>query len=81
MALRIDRRDLMPFLAALRKAAGLTQADLAPAFGRSQSGVSKVEQSADPSLSQLRRYAAGLGLDIEVRILDRAVSSGERAEA
>ncbi|GAA4674573.1 hypothetical protein GCM10023197_32710 [Gordonia humi] len=54
------------FLAALvahRTAAGLTQADLAAAWGRHKTAVSQFEQPGnDPRLSTIRRYAASIGV-------------------
>lgn len=49
-------------LVALRESSGLTQADLAAAWGRHRTAVSQFEQPGnDPRLSTIRRYAASIG--------------------
>ncbi|UOW93710.1 helix-turn-helix DNA binding domain protein [Gordonia phage Wrigley] len=49
-------------LIALRDAAGLTQSDLAAAWGRHKTTVSQFEQPGnDPRMSTVRRYAASIG--------------------
>jgi transcriptional regulator with XRE-family HTH domain len=62
---RIDARVMetmasMP-LAELRKAIGLTQAQLAAALDTGQGSVSKIENATDMYLSTLRRFVAALG--------------------
>lgn len=62
---RVDaqvREDLasMP-LAEVRKAIGLTQAQLAETLDMGQGGVSKIENAADMYLSTLRRFVEALG--------------------
>ncbi|MCF8570452.1 helix-turn-helix domain-containing protein [Gordonia sp. HY002] len=50
-------------LVAHRAASGLTQADLAAAWGRHKTAVSQFEQPGnDPKLSTIRRYAASAGI-------------------
>jgi transcriptional regulator with XRE-family HTH domain len=48
-------------LAQLRRKLGLTQAQLAPRIGISQSDLSKLERRRDVRLSSLRSYARALG--------------------
>jgi transcriptional regulator with XRE-family HTH domain len=57
-------------LAALRKAAGLGQADVADALGIRQPSVSKIERQADMNISTLRDYVGAVGgeLDLVVRL-------------
>lgn len=63
-------------LAALRKRAGKTQAEVAAALAISQSDVSKLERRNDLRLSTLRRYVAALGgrVDVTVRLGDATVA-------
>ncbi len=53
-------------LAGLRRAAGLTQADVAAALGVSQARVSQIEHGRVDSLDVLRAYAAALGGEVSV---------------
>lgn len=54
--------EFLANLVALREEAGLTQADLAAAWGRHKTAVSQFEQPGnDPRLSTIRRYAASIG--------------------
>ena len=53
-------------LAQLRRARGLTQADVATRMRISQSDVSKLERRHDVRLSTLRGYLAALGTDTRV---------------
>jgi DNA-binding XRE family transcriptional regulator len=52
---------LVTGLAQLRRELGLTQAQLAPRVGISQSDLSKLERRRDVRLSSLRSYARALG--------------------
>ncbi|MER7770249.1 helix-turn-helix transcriptional regulator [Kitasatospora sp. NPDC096140] len=60
-------------LAELRKAAGLTQKQVAGLMGVSQARVSQIEHGQVDSLDNLRAYAAAIGGEVEV-----AVRQGER---
>ncbi|MFI9159063.1 helix-turn-helix domain-containing protein [Kitasatospora aureofaciens] len=60
-------------LAGLRKAAGLTQKEVAGLMGVSQARVSQIEHGQVDSLDNLRAYAAAIGGEVEV-----AVRQGER---
>ncbi|WP_324750997.1 helix-turn-helix domain-containing protein [Sphingomonas sp. LY54] len=57
-------------LAAIRKAVGMGQAEVADALGIKQPSVSKIERQADMNLSTLREYIAAIGgeLDLVVRL-------------
>lgn len=50
-------------LATIRKAAELTQKDIAAAMGRDQSSVSKMEARSDMLLSTLAEYLLAAGVD------------------
>ena len=50
-------------LATIRKAAELTQKDIAAAMGRDQSSVSKMETRSDMLLSTLAEYLLAAGVD------------------
>ncbi len=51
-------------LAEIRKAIGLTQAELAERMDATQGGISKVENAADMYLTTLRKYVEALGGDL-----------------
>jgi DNA-binding XRE family transcriptional regulator len=55
-----------PSLAALRRALGITQAQLASRTGMSQSDLSKLERRGDMRLSTLQTYASGLGARLRI---------------
>lgn len=69
-------RDEMPMFDAIlaaRKAAGLTQAQVAERMGTKAPAVARLENalitgSPSPSLATLRKYAAALGKRLEVRL-------------
>jgi transcriptional regulator with XRE-family HTH domain len=68
---RIDARYLelrkdMESLAALRKAAGKAQVDIAASLKISQPSVSKIEKQTDMYLSTLRNYVEAVGGDLEL---------------
>jgi len=56
-------------LRALREACGVTQADLAERPQQDQSQVSRVEAEDDHLVSTLRRYAEGLGGELQVVVV------------
>lgn len=72
---RIEREE-MPMLDAIlaaRKAAGLTQAQVAERMGTKAPAVARLENALvtgapSPSLATLRKYAAALGKKLEVRL-------------
>lgn len=55
-------------LRALRGDLGISLGTLARAVGLSQKTVQKIEQTPDPTLSEVRRYVAGLGGDLELTV-------------
>jgi len=55
-------------LAALRKAGGLTQAEMADRLGNTQAAVSKLEGRSDFLCSTLFRYARSLGAKVDLSI-------------
>jgi DNA-binding XRE family transcriptional regulator len=63
------RSSLLAGCVRLRKAAGLTQAEVARAMGTTQSAVSDLEAgAADPRLGTLQRYARAVGAHLEVSV-------------
>ena len=53
-------------LAAIRRAAGLTQVELAANLGVGQAQISKIERQADMLISTLASYLAALGVDAKI---------------
>ena len=60
-------------LIAARAAAGLTQEHVAASMGTTKSAISRLEGFAgsSPSVSTLRRYAAAVGCELEIRLVPR----------
>jgi len=60
-------------LGELRRELGVDQVELAERLGMTQGGISKLERSADPKLSTLRKLTQALGgtLRIEVEVEGR----------
>ena len=58
--------DIALQLAAVRRARGLTQEEVAERLHVSQSNVSQLERTQDPFLSTLRDYVAALGGRLEI---------------
>jgi transcriptional regulator with XRE-family HTH domain len=66
-----ERRRLVGELTAQRKAAGLSQTQVAARMGTSQSAVARLEAGeADVRASTLERYAAAIGSQISWRLQD-----------
>ncbi len=72
---RLEREEMPMFdaILAARKAAGLTQAQVAERMGTKAPAVARLENalvtgSPSPSLNTLRKYAAALGKRLEVRL-------------
>lgn len=55
-------------LAAIRRATGLTQIELAANLGVGQAQISKIERQADMLISTLAGYLAALGVDAKIVI-------------
>jgi transcriptional regulator with XRE-family HTH domain len=53
-------------LAAIRRAAGLTQIQLAAKLGVGQAQVSKIERQSDMLLGSLAAYLTALGVDAQI---------------
>jgi transcriptional regulator with XRE-family HTH domain len=65
----VRRRKLAAELVELRRASGLSQTQVAARMGTSQSAVARLEGGAvDVRLSTLERYAAAVGLQVDLRI-------------
>ncbi|MBX3388389.1 MAG: helix-turn-helix transcriptional regulator [Phycisphaeraceae bacterium] len=78
---RVDARvkqslESMP-LAEIRKAIGMTQAELAEKLDNGQGNVSKLENSADMYLTTLRKYIEALGGELH---LTATFSGGRKFE-
>ncbi|MGA8117433.1 MAG: helix-turn-helix transcriptional regulator [Actinocatenispora sp.] len=64
------RRDLLAELVTERRAAGLSQTDVAARMGTSQSAVARLETGGvDVRLSTLERYADAVHRRLELRLL------------
>ena len=69
-------REIVAYqLAELRRSLGIDQSELAERLGMSQAGISKLEHSADPKLSTLRKLIEALGgtLIIQAEINGRTI--------
>ena len=72
---------------AARKAAGLTQAEIARRIGTTQSAIARLESSSSkhfPSLSTLHKYADAVGCRVEIKLVkgpDPTRRSSRRATA
>ena len=53
-------------LAAIRRATGLTQTELARSLGVGQAQVSKIERQGDMLISTLASYLTALGVDAKI---------------
>ncbi|OGA45866.1 MAG: transcriptional regulator [Betaproteobacteria bacterium RIFCSPLOWO2_12_FULL_62_13] len=57
---------------AARKAAGLTQADIARRIGTTQSAIARLESGSGkhlPSLATLHKYASAVGCRVEIKLV------------
>ncbi|MCW6009862.1 helix-turn-helix domain-containing protein [Micromonospora sp. CPCC 205371] len=65
----IRRRELLAQLAEQRRAAGLSQAEVAVRMGTSQPAVARMEAGeVDVRMSTVERYAAAVGVRLEMRL-------------
>ena len=83
IAAALERRELARQLADHRRAAGLTQVEVAERMGTSQGQVTRFESGADTRLSTVARYAAALGVKVDWTIAPapRATKPRRRAAA
>lgn len=65
VAAALERRVLARELAEQRRAAGMTQSELAKRMGTSQGQVTRFESGADTRMSTVARYAAAVGMKVE----------------
>jgi transcriptional regulator with XRE-family HTH domain len=72
----LSRRTIIRKLLALRGAKGLSQGDIAAKLGCTQSRISKLESGtdADLSLRDFEGYAAALGFNIKIVIVDKNIN-------
>jgi DNA-binding XRE family transcriptional regulator len=65
--------DLVRELILARAAADLTQEQVAASMGTTKSAISRLEGLAgpSPSVNTLRRYAAAVGCEVEIRLVPR----------
>lgn len=68
-----DEFSLLNQMLSARKAAGLSQADVARKMGTKQAAVARIENTGknSPSLNTLRRYAQAVGCSLEVRLIPK----------
>jgi transcriptional regulator with XRE-family HTH domain len=66
-----------PALAAIRRATGLTQTQLAARLGVGQAAVSKIERHSDMLVGTLAGYLSALGVDAQifVKIGEQSITS------
>jgi transcriptional regulator with XRE-family HTH domain len=62
-----------------RKAAGLTQAEIAERMGTKTPAIARLESGGgsnkhSPSIATLRKYAEAVGCDLEIKLARRVVS-------
>ncbi|GIJ67266.1 helix-turn-helix domain-containing protein [Virgisporangium ochraceum] len=63
--------DLVEELVARRRAAGLSQGEVAERMGTSQPAVARLEAGqVDARMSTLRRYAAAVGAELKLEVPD-----------
>ncbi len=74
----LGRRRMARGLAERRQALGASQTAVAARMRTSASVVSKLEGGADVRLSTLQKYAAAMGLGLEVRLKSARAASRKR---
>lgn len=66
------KREMIERLVAYQKAIGMTQKELAEKIGVSRPNISRMEKGDyNPTIDMLVKVADGLGLDVDVRFVDR----------
>lgn len=72
---------IMELLRQARKRLGITQVELAKRIGMTQPQLSNLESMANsPSWNTINRYAAGLGLDVSIKLTKRRNGQDEEKE-
>ena len=72
---------IMEQLRQVRKRLGITQVELAKRIGMTQPQLSNLESMANsPSWNTINRYAAGLGLDVSIKLTKRRNGQDEEKE-
>ena len=73
------RRALLDELVARRRAAGLSQSEVAARMGTSQPAVARFETGqADARLSTVQRYAEAIGAEMRLALAPQRSPEGER---
>ncbi len=70
--------DFLDQVLTARKAAGLTQADVAERIGTTQSAIARLESGSGkhlPSLATLHKYANAVGCRVEIKLVKVRVSA------
>lgn len=76
------RRELLAELVARRRAAGLSQSQIAERMGTSQPAVARLEAGeVDARMSTVERYAAALGHRMELRLRPAGEQPPDRQRA
>ncbi|WP_213451442.1 helix-turn-helix domain-containing protein [Rhizomonospora bruguierae] len=69
-----ERRDLLAALVARRRAAGLSQDEVAGRMGTSQPAVARLEAGqVDARMSTVQRYADAIGVRLRLGLTDGAI--------
>ena len=73
--------QIMKLLRQARQKQRVTQVELAKRIGMTQPQLSNLESMANsPSLKTINRYAAGLGLDVGIKLTKRKNGQNEEKE-
>ena len=74
------RRELLRSFGRRREALGISQRTLAARMRTQQPAITRLEHGeSDPKLSTLERYAAALGFDLDVTLVERPMPSSREA--